>query len=159
MWGRTRDGVGTDPGRSGDGPGTEGGRTRDARRSGRISERALTETDERWIGLACYVGSAMRCLVCLPIVALTALSCGSPAAPEVPPGAVRVVGTVHYYSLEGGFWAVRGDDGVTYDPMNGLPQAVQRENLRVTMVVKIRNDLGGVHTVGPIVEIVQIEPL
>jgi hypothetical protein len=98
-------------------------------------------------------------LAWLPIVALTALSCGSPAAPDVPAGAVRIVGTVHYYSLEGGFWAVRGDDGVTYDPMNGLPQTVQRENLRVTMVVKIRNDLGGVHMVGPIVEIIQIEAI
>jgi hypothetical protein len=90
---------------------------------------------------------------------LAALSCGSPAAPDVPPGAVRVVGTVHYYPIESGFWAVRGDDGVTYDPMNGLPPAVRRENLRVTMIVKIRNDLGGIHMVGPIVEIIQIEAL
>jgi hypothetical protein len=77
----------------------------------------------------------------------------------VPPGAVRVVGTVHYYSIEGGFWAVRGDDGVTYDPMNGLPPTVQREKLRVTMVVKIRNDLGGIHMVGPIVEVIRIEAM
>ena len=35
-------------------------------------------------------------------------------------GAIRVNGTVQYFNLEGGFWAVRGDDGVTYDPIAGL---------------------------------------
>ena len=93
------------------------------------------------------------------ILVVLVAACGSPAAPDVPPGAVRIVGTVHFVSLEGGFWAVRGDDGVTYDPMNGLPAAFQRENLRVAMVVKIRTDMGGVHMVGPIVEIISIQPL
>jgi hypothetical protein len=88
---------------------------------------------------------------------LLALSCGSTAAPDVPHDAVKVTGVVHFYSLEGGFWAVRGDDGVIYDPMNGLPTAFQRENLRVTMIVTIRSDVGGIHMVGPIVEILQIE--
>ena len=96
-------------------------------------------------------------LAAIAIAALIGLSCGSAAAPDVPAGAVRVNGVVHFYSLEGGFWAVRGDDGVIYDPMNGLPTAFQRENLRVTMVVNIRNDLAGIHMVGPIVEILHIE--
>ena len=98
-------------------------------------------------------------LLPLLVVATIGLSCGSPAAPDVPAGAVRVTGVVHFYSLEGGFWAVRGDDGVIYDPMNGLPTAFQRENLRVTMIVNIRSDVGGIHMVGPIVEILQIEAI
>jgi hypothetical protein len=68
-----------------------------------------------------------------------------------------VVGAVRYYEVEGGFWAVRGDDGVTYDPVNGLPSEFQREGLRVSMVVKVRDDLVGTHQVGPIVEIISIE--
>ena len=83
-------------------------------------------------------------------------ACGSPTAPELPAGAIQVNGTVRYIDLEGGFWAVRGDDGVTYDPMNGLAPAYQRQNLRVTLVAKIRNDVGGIHMVGPIVEVISI---
>jgi len=69
-----------------------------------------------------------------------------------------VNGTVRYLTLESGFWAVRGDDGVTYDPINGLAPAFQRENLRVTLVARVRTDMGGIHMVGPIVEILSIQP-
>jgi hypothetical protein len=86
-------------------------------------------------------------------------ACTSPTAPELPPGAIRVNGTVRYFALEGGFWAVRGDDGVTYDPMNGLAPEYQRDNLRIAMVAKVRDDAGGVHMVGPIVEVISIQPL
>jgi ABC-type glycerol-3-phosphate transport system substrate-binding protein len=94
------------------------------------------------------------------LIAATILSaaCASPTAPQVPPGAIQVSGTVRYFTLEGGFWAVRGDDGVTYDPMNGLTPEFQRENLRVTLVAKVRNDMGGIHMVGPIVEVLSIRP-
>ena len=84
---------------------------------------------------------------------LFSAACSSPTAPEVPPGAMQINGAVRYIALEGGFWAVRGDDGVTYDPMNGLAPEYQRENLRVTLVAKVRNDVGGIHMVGPIVEV------
>jgi hypothetical protein len=93
----------------------------------------------------------------LIVLSISAAACGSPTAPELPAGAIRVDGTIRYIALEGGFWAVRGDDGVTYDPMNGLAPAYQRENLRVTLVAKVRNDLGGVHMVGPIVEVLSIQ--
>jgi hypothetical protein len=84
-------------------------------------------------------------------------ACSSPTSPELPAGAIRVNGTVHYFTLEGGFWAIRGDDGVTYDPIGGLDPAFQRENLRVTLVAKIRTDIGGIHMVGPLVEVLTIE--
>jgi hypothetical protein len=92
------------------------------------------------------------------VFALVAAACSSPTAPEVPPGAIKVNGTVRYVTVEGGFWAVHGDDGVTYDPMNGLAPAYQRENLRITLIAKVRNDLGGIHMVGPIVEVLSIQP-
>ncbi len=91
------------------------------------------------------------------IVSILIAACGSPTAPDLPAGAIRVNGTVQYYTLEGGFWAVRGDDGVTYDPIAGLPPAFHRENLRVTMVAKLRPDMGGIHMVGPLVEVLSIE--
>jgi hypothetical protein len=99
-----------------------------------------------------------RCTFSIPAVVTAALivACNSPASPDVPSDAMRVAGTVQYFSLEGGFWAVRGDDGRVYDPMNGLPPAFQRENLRVLMVVKVRTDVGGIHMIGPIVEILRI---
>jgi hypothetical protein len=84
-------------------------------------------------------------------------ACASPPAPQAPPGTIHVNGTVRYFTLEGGFWAVRGDDGVTYDPMNGLASEFQRENMRVTLVAKVRNDIGGIHMVGPIVEVLSIQ--
>jgi hypothetical protein len=89
-----------------------------------------------------------------------ALGCGgSPTAPSLPAGTVRVTGTAHFFNLEGGFWAIRGDDGVTYDPKDGLPTAFQREGMRVSAVLKTRSDLGGIHMVGPIVEIIDIRTL
>jgi hypothetical protein len=91
------------------------------------------------------------------LVLLAGTGCSSPTTPELPPGATRVNGTVHYFNLEGGFWAVRGDDGVTYDPIAGLSPAFQRENLRVTVVARIRTEMGGIHMVGPLVEILSIE--
>ena len=90
-------------------------------------------------------------------LSICAAACASPTTPELPAGAIRVNGTVHYIALEGGFWAVRGDDGVTYDPMNGLAPAYQREDLRVTLVAKVRSDMGGVHMVGPVVEVLSIQ--
>ena len=72
---------------------------------------------------------------------------------------VRVTGTVHYYTFEGGFWAVKGDDGTTYDPVDGLPADFQRDGLRVRLEAKLRPDLVSFHQAGPIVEIISIKPL
>ena len=85
-----------------------------------------------------------------------ASACASPTSPGLESGVVSVNGTILYFNLEGGFWGVRGDDGVTYNPMNGLGTAFRRENLRVAMVARVRNDLGGIHMVGPIVEVISI---
>src|SRR5688500_7907987 len=92
----------------------------------------------------------------LSFVAAAVISCASPTGPTVPDGAIKVNGTVQYFNLEGGFWAIRGEDGITYDPMNGLEPPFQREHLRVTLVAKVRHDMGGVHMIGPIVEVISI---
>jgi hypothetical protein len=83
-------------------------------------------------------------------------ACASPVAPGLQAGLIHVNGVILYFNLEGGFWGVRGNDGVTYKPMNGLGSQFLRDNLSVFMVARIRNDLGGIHMVGPIVEVVSI---
>jgi hypothetical protein len=74
-------------------------------------------------------------------------------------GMVRVNGTVHYYDFEGGFWAVRGDDATTYDPLDGLPSDFRQDGLRVFLQAKVRSDVGSFHMAGPIVDIISIRRL
>ena len=65
---------------------------------------------------------------------------------------VLIDGKVTYVSLEGGFWAILGNDNTTYEPMN-LPERFQIENLEVSLQAKVRDDTGGFRQVGPIIEI------
>lgn len=97
----------------------------------------------------------------LRLTALLALflahgACASPVTPGPPGADLHFTGTVRFMSVEGGFWAIRGDDGVTYDPVNGVPSAFQREGLRVRVDANRRDDMAGTHMVGPIIEILRI---
>jgi hypothetical protein len=103
------------------------------------------------------VGTIGQVRFFLLVLIVIGISCASPSAPTVPDGAIRVNGTVQYFNLEGGFWAIRGENGVTYDPLNGLSPSFQRENLPVTLVARVRSDVGGIHMVGPIVEVLSIQ--
>jgi hypothetical protein len=89
------------------------------------------------------------------LLVLLLASCRPPAAPS-DPDVVEVTGTVRFITIEGGFWAVKGDDAITYDPLGGLPAAFQSEGLRVRIEARRRNDLASVHMTGPIVEILTI---
>lgn len=93
--------------------------------------------------------------------------CGSSGDGITPPPSGRVIvvngnvsgtGTVKYFGFEGGFFAIRGDDQVTYDPLDGLPASVRRDGLRVRFAGRIRNDLMGFHMAGPIVELTSVTP-
>lgn len=94
----------------------------------------------------------------LLLLVLLVAACRHPAAPS-DPDVVRVNGTVRFMTFEGGFWAVRGDDNVTYDPLGGLPAAFQSDGLRVRIEARQRNDMASVHMAGPIVEILTINRL
>jgi hypothetical protein len=72
---------------------------------------------------------------------------------------INVNGTVRFIDLEGGFWTVRGDDGLTYDPVGGLPKDFQQEGLRVHLVARPRPDLMSTHMAGRLVEIVSLRRL
>ncbi len=69
-----------------------------------------------------------------------------------------VTATVRFFPFEGGFYALRGDDSVTYDPTN-LAKRFQVDGLRVQSRVLIRSDLLGTHMAGPIVDIIEIKTL
>jgi hypothetical protein len=92
----------------------------------------------------------------------TLSACGGFTGPATPSGTVvvtgdmvRGTGRVQLMNLEGGFFAIRGDDGVTYDPTN-LAGAFQRDGLRVRFEARIRRDIGGIHMVGPTVDVISI---
>jgi hypothetical protein len=78
-------------------------------------------------------------------------------APAAEPGGttVHVTGIVSHLDLEGGFFAIKGDDGTTYDPTN-LPAEFQKDGLAVEAEVRRRDDMAGIHQAGPIVDIVRI---
>lgn len=68
---------------------------------------------------------------------------------------VRGTGTVRWFEVEGGFYAIEGDDHTTYDPLS-LPKEFQKDQLRVYFEARIREDLMGTHMVGPLVELLTI---
>ena len=72
---------------------------------------------------------------------------------------VDITGTVRHFDLEGGFWAIRGDDSVTYDPRNGVPDAFRQEGLRVRLRARRLEGVMGTHQVGPIVEVLTLTKL
>lgn len=69
---------------------------------------------------------------------------------------ITIAGVVRHFDLEGGFFAIRGDDGVTYDPSN-LADEFRRDGLRVRARARLRPDMSGIHMVGPIVDLIEIE--
>lgn len=71
---------------------------------------------------------------------------------------VQGTGTVRYQSLEGGFYAIIGDDGKNYDPIN-LPEDLRKEGLRIRFRAKARPDMASVHMWGTIIELKQVDPL
>lgn len=76
----------------------------------------------------------------------------------VEPGEVfQMTGTVRYYTFEGGFWAIRGDDDITYDLCNGLPEAFREEGLRVKFIAEMTNLIG--FRVGTVVRLLMIQRL
>ncbi len=82
-----------------------------------------------------------------------------PVLGPCPQDLICVNGAARFYSFEGGFWAVRGDDNVTYDPLGGLPTEFRQDGLRVHLRARLRPDQGSFHMAGPIVDIVSIRRL
>lgn len=100
----------------------------------------------------------MRRIICLFFFLAVVIAPGCATSPSGG-STINVTGTVQHSNLEGGFWAIRGDDGKTYDPVGGLPSEFQKEGLRVRLEAKPRPDVASFHMVGAMVEIVKIQRL
>lgn len=61
-------------------------------------------------------------------------------------------------TLEGGFFAIRGDDGVLYDPLD-LPDAFRQDGLRVRYTLEVQEGVLSYHMVGTIVKVIDIAAL
>ncbi|HMQ49752.1 MAG TPA: hypothetical protein PKA00_19715 [Saprospiraceae bacterium] len=48
---------------------------------------------------------------------------------------IKVTGVIRYIPLETGFWAIIGDDGQEYRPLN-FPEQLKKEGSRVEVKVK-----------------------
>jgi len=66
-----------------------------------------------------------------------------------------ITGTVKYVTIEGGFFAIVGDDGRKYDPVN-LPDDLKKDGLKVQGTARLKEDAISIHMYGPIIEIVNI---
>jgi hypothetical protein len=91
-----------------------------------------------------------------------ALGCLRKANPDSAPlpnqEVVEGNGTITQLDLEGGFFVIRSDDGVTYDPKS-LPSDFKTDGLRVRFKVRVVPGAFGIHQVGPIVEVLSIKQL
>jgi len=76
--------------------------------------------------------------------------------PTIPDADIfEVQGTVVHRSIEGGFFAIDGDDGRKYDPMN-LPESFRKDGLKVKVKARLRRDAMSIHMYGAIIEVVDI---
>jgi hypothetical protein len=68
---------------------------------------------------------------------------------------IHVTGVIRHLDLEGGVYTIQADDGTTYNPMN-LPPEFQKEGLAVEVEARRRDDMAGIHQVGPLIELERI---
>lgn len=81
------------------------------------------------------------------------LSSGSAAAGHAE--TFEITGKVTYKNIEGGFYAIDGDNGSKYDPIN-LPGPFRKDGLRVKVTARRKTDVMSFHMYGTIIEIVNI---
>ena len=76
--------------------------------------------------------------------------------PEMPPAdTFEITGTVVYKDLEGGFYAIDGNDGRKYDPIN-LPEEFRKNGLKVKLSARLKRNAVSFHMYGSIIEVVNI---
>jgi hypothetical protein len=96
----------------------------------------------------------------LLVSALAVTGCSSPkpksGSINTDSSVISGNGTIDYMDLEGGVYVIRGDNNITYDPVN-LPADMKQDDVPVTYRVKLIPDRMSTHMVGPIVEVVEIK--
>ena len=81
-------------------------------------------------------------------------SAESPTMP-IAEDTFEIMGTVTYKHIEGGFYAIDGDDGRKYDPIN-LPDSFRKDGLKVKVTARLKKDAMSFHMYGAIIEVVNI---
>jgi hypothetical protein len=67
----------------------------------------------------------------------------------------EILGTVVYNNLEGGFFAIDGDNGNKYAPIS-LPKSFRKDGLKVKVTARLKKDAMSIHMYGSIIEVVDI---
>ncbi len=76
--------------------------------------------------------------------------------PKRPPkDTFEITGTVVYKSIEGGFYAIDGDNGRKYNPIN-LPEEFKKDGLKVKLTARLKKDAVSFQMYGSIIEVVNI---
>ena len=97
----------------------------------------------------------------IPVCIMALVGCkgepdSSPEETPVPPvDSFEIIGTVAYKNLEGGFYAIDGDDGKKYNPIN-LPEPFREDGLKVKVTAR-KQDAMSAHMYGGIIEVVDVE--
>lgn len=81
-------------------------------------------------------------------------SAESPTMP-IAEDTFEIMGTVTYKHIEGGFYAIDGDDGRKYDPIN-LSDSFRKDGLKVKVTARLKKDAMSFHMYGAIIEVVNI---
>jgi len=67
----------------------------------------------------------------------------------------EIQGTIVRKNIEGGFYAIDGDDGRKYNPIN-LSESFRKDGLKVKVTARLRMDAMSVYMYGAIIEVVEI---
>ena len=67
----------------------------------------------------------------------------------------EIQGTIVHKNIEGGFFAIDGNDGKKYNPVN-LSESFRKDGLKVKVTARLKMDAMSIHMYGTIIEVVEI---
>jgi hypothetical protein len=112
---------------------------------------------------AIALGKRIRVALCrllLTFVMLWSLQLGAAAKDSASEPKKTIVGkgTIHYVSLEGGFYVIKSEEGKYYDPIN-LAADLKQDGLLVQFELKEIRGQASIHMHGTIVEIIRMRKI
>jgi hypothetical protein len=100
----------------------------------------------------------MKAMFLVGVIAAFALFIGCNGDNSPSDDSFSFTGTVAWKTMESGFFAIDGDDGQGYEPIN-LPADFSVNGLRVQVVARERTDMASINMYGKIIEIIEISRL
>jgi hypothetical protein len=99
------------------------------------------------------IKTTIRTIILCGVLAI--LGCGAGVGPNMKSGLIDITATVAYKDFEGGFYAIDGDDGVKYNPLN-LADEFRKNGLRIQLTAVLRPEMMSMYNYGNIIEIREI---